>query len=257
MPLLPDPDDPKFHVLVDAGGRPLARTRMRPDDGVAGATRLLPGVDPAHAAAQARVDLAGLRLATTDPALADALVATGVPLHRVAVDMVHDLADLPSAAPLPPGWALAAGGWDADLASAVEEAYRSSHVDGPWTAKDSAEVRAMYAPGSDHPPLAPATARIVDAAGRSAGHIVCAGPVPWVDEGAWVLTVGLAQRAQGQGLGRALLTHAVRGTAEAGLPRLGLSVTEGNAARRLYDAAGFRVVSRVLSLRLPVGASAT
>lgn len=218
---------------------------------MAGRTRLMPDADAADAAAQARVDLAGLRLATTDSALADALVSSGAPLHRVAVDMVHDLADLPGTAPLPAGWTLAPGGWDDDLAAAFQEAYASDHADGPWTDEDTAEVSAMYEPGAALVPLGTATARVVDPSGRSAGQLLCAGPVPWVEEGAWVLTLGLAHRAQGRGLGRCLLEHALRGTREAGLPCLGLSVTEGNPARRLYDAAGFREVSRVFSLRLP------
>lgn len=251
MPLLPDPDDPQGDLLVDADGRQLARLRMREDDGVASRARLLAGVEPEDAAAQARTDLAGWRLATRDTALADALVRSGAPLHRVAVDMVHDLMYLPAQAPLPLGWALAPGGWDADLAAAVEEAYGPGHVDGPWTQQDTAEVAGMYEVGAELEPLRAATARVVDPAGRSAGQVLCAGPVPWTDEGAWVLTLGLARRAQGRGLGRALLDHALRGTREAGLPCLGLSVTEGNAARRLYDAAGFRAVSRVLSVRLP------
>lgn len=177
MPLLPDPDDPQSDLLLDVTGRPLAHLRLRQDDGVASRTRLLPGADAADAAAQARVDLAGLRLATTDAALADALVSTGVPLHRVVVDMVHDLAELPAPAPLPPGWTLAKGGWDDDLAAAVQEAYASDHADGPWTDQDTAEVSAMYEPGAALVPLEPATARIVDPSGRSAGQILCAGPV--------------------------------------------------------------------------------
>ena len=242
-------------MLTDCEGRPLARTRLRRDEGVAGRTRLLSGVAPADAAVQARIELAGLRLATTDPALADAIVATGVPVHRVAVDMLHDLAVLPSPTPLPPGWTLSAGGWDADLRAAVEEAYGSGHVDGPWTEKDTAEVAGMYETGAPLQPLAAATATVLDRAGRRAGHILCAGPVPWADEGAWILTFGLADRAQGQGLGSALLRHALRGTHKAGQPCLGLSVTEGNQAWRLYDAAGFRMVSRVYSLRLPPAAA--
>lgn len=109
----------------------------------------------------------------------------------------------------------------------------------------------MHEPGAALPPLGPATARVVDPDGRSAGQVLCAGPVPWYDDGAWVLTVGLADRARGRGLGRALLVHALRGTREAGLASLGLSVTEGNPARALYDSLGFRLVGRVRSLPLP------
>jgi mycothiol synthase len=251
VPLQEDPDDPKRTLLVDAAGRPLASTRLRADDRVAGGTRLQPGADPAAAAREALVDLAGMRLATTEQALADALLRAGAFLHRVAVDMTHDLSDLPPPPPLPRGWALGPGRWDADLASAVAEAYGPDHVDGPWGEQDTARVAAAHAGNADLKALASATARIVDPDGRSAGHVLCAGPVPWVDESAWVLTIALAYRARRLGLGRVLLVHALRGTREAGLSKLGLSVTDGNPARRLYEAAGFRPVIRVLSLRLP------
>ena len=125
------------------------RLRLRADEGVAGRTRLLLGVDAADAAAQARVDLAGLRLATTDVALASALVATGAPPHRLAFEMVHDLTDLPRFKPVPPpGWTLTAGGWDEDLAAAVAEAYGAGHIDGPWTEKDTDGVVRMHEPAA-------------------------------------------------------------------------------------------------------------
>jgi ribosomal protein S18 acetylase RimI-like enzyme len=48
------------------------------------------------------------------------------------------------------------------------------------------------------------------------------------------------------GTGRALLERALQRAAAAGLPALGLAVTDGNPAARLYEAVGFR---RVLSSR--------
>ncbi|WP_446217436.1 GNAT family N-acetyltransferase [Micromonospora sp. IBHARD004] len=48
--------------------------------------------------------------------------------------------------------------------------------------------------------------------GNSAGHVLCAGPVPWTEDVcAWVLNLAVAPRAQGLGFGRALLTHAFAG----------------------------------------------
>lgn len=55
----------------------------------------------------------------------------------------------------------------------------------------------------------------------------------------------------GPGSGRALLDRALRGTRQAGLPTLDLEVVDGGPARRMYDAAGFRVLERVLSVSLP------
>ena len=252
MPLVPDPDDPRDTLLVDPAGRPLARTRLRSHECVAGRTRVLAGVAPDEIAAQARQDLAGLRVATVDQLLADALVDAGGTLHRVALDLRHDLADLPREPVVPAGWRLAPSGWDEDLLAAVREAYGPGHVDGPWTDEDTAEVSAMHLPGAASPPLTGASAPVRDRAGRSAGHVLCAGPVPWAEDGGgWVLTIGLAARARGRGLGRALLVRALQGTRDAGLPTLGLSVTEGNPAQRLYETTGFAPVQRVLSVRLP------
>lgn len=252
MPLLPDPEDPAGSLLVADDGRPLGRTRLRRDDGVADRTRVHPGATVDELAGQARRDLAGLRVATSEPLLADALLAAGALPHRVATDLRHDLTGTLPSEVLPAGWALAASGWDDDLQAAVREAYGTGHVDGPWTDEDTAEVRAAHRPGVAVPALAPASARVRDPEGRSAGHVLCAGPVPWVEDGAaWVLTLGLASRARGRGLGRALLARALSGTRAAGLPGLGLSVTEGNPAERLYRSADFRVVQRVVSVRLP------
>ncbi|GIF76562.1 GNAT family N-acetyltransferase [Asanoa siamensis] len=251
MPLHPLDDD--LTLLRADDGTPLARLRVRDDDGpVAAGVRPEPGVAAERVAAQARRDLAGLRLETPDDALAAALVAGGVPLDRAATELRHDLADLPSPAALPSGWSLAAAGWDDDLAEAAAAAYGPDHPDGGWTQDDTTAVRGMFETADPVPPLASASARLVGPDGRSAGHVLCAGPVPWTDYPcAWMLNIAVGPSAQGQGLGRALLDHALRGTRAAGLPALALSVVDGNPARRLYDRAGFVVVTRVLTLRLP------
>ncbi len=110
----------------------------------------------------------------------------------------------------------------------------------------------MFANAEPVPPLRPASARVVAPDGRSAGHVLCAGPVPWThDVCAWVLNIAVAPSAQGIGLGRAMIVHALRGARDAALPAVGLSVADGNPARRLYDSVGFRAVTRVLSVDIP------
>ena len=112
----------------------------------------------------------------------------------------------------------------------------------------------MHLPGAAQPPLAPATARVLDPDGRSAGHVLCAGPVPWVEDGgAWVLTLGLADRARGRGLGRgAARCTPCTAPARRGCPRSGLSVTEGNPAQRAVRRPRVRAGrARALSVRLP------
>ncbi|WP_446209923.1 GNAT family N-acetyltransferase [Micromonospora sp. IBSANI012] len=254
MPLHPDPEPSAGHLLSTDDGTPLARLRLRDDDGerVAGEVTPLPGADVRVLAAQARRDLAGARLETPDDALTAALVAGGLTLRRAATDMRHDLTDVPEPVPLPAGWSWAPAGWDDDLAEGLAAAYGPDHPDGRWQPSDTAEVRGMFERAEPVPPLLPASARVVGPDGRSAGHVLAAGPVPWTEDlCAWILNLGVAPAAQRRGLGRALLGHALRGAHAAGLPRVGLSVADGNPARRMYDEAGFRPVARVLTVPLP------
>lgn len=254
MPIRPDSGFPADSLLCADDGTALARFRIREDDGrrVAHQVRPLPGFSLAPVANQIRHDLAGLRLETSDDGLANALVADGLELHRAATDMRHDLADLPTPPALSDGWSLGAPGWDDELAEGLAAAYGPHHPDGAWQASDTEQIRAMFDDSDPVPPLVGASARLLDPDGRSAGHVLCAGPVPWTDDGcAWILNLAVAPRAQGRGFGRALLIHALRGTRQAGLPSLGLSVADGNRARRMYDNAGFRPLTRVLSILLP------
>jgi ribosomal protein S18 acetylase RimI-like enzyme len=62
-------------------------------------------------------------------------------------------------------------------------------------------------------------------------------------------TVGSARR---QGIGRALITRAIRDTALMGLPTIGLAVDVANTpALRLYEAAGFREIRRRMAYFIP------
>jgi mycothiol synthase len=250
VPLCPDTADPAESLLCGDDGTVLARLRLRDDPGpVAGAVRPLPGVPVERVADQARRDLAAMLLETPDD---DLVAALGLPVKRAATDLRHDLADLPAPVTLPDGWSLTEAGWDDDLASALAAAYAPGHPDGGWTENDTSAVRAMFDKADPVPPLWPASARLVGPDGRSAGHVLCAGPVPWTDyRCVWVLNLGVGPHAQGRGFGWALLVHALHGSRAAGLPTLALSVADGNPARRMYDRAGFRPVTRVLSVDLP------
>ena len=103
MPVLPHPDAPDDSLLFDADDVPLARMRLRDDDGtrVAAGVRPLAGAPLTRLVAQVRRDLAGHRLETPDEALAAALVADGLKLSRAATDMRHDLTDVPAPVALP------------------------------------------------------------------------------------------------------------------------------------------------------------
>ncbi|GAA1848727.1 GNAT family N-acetyltransferase [Asanoa iriomotensis] len=242
------PIRPADALLCADDGEPLARLRERDDDG--------PMVRPIAAAdrvaRQMLRDLPGRQVETPDDALAKALVAAGATLTRSATELQHDLEDLPDPVALPAGWSLSAAGWDGDLAAALDAAYGPDHPDGGWTDNDTTSVRDMFERSDPVPPLLPASARLVGPDGRSAGHVLCAGPVPWTEYPcAWILNIGVGPHAQGNGFGRALLLHALHGTRDAGQPVLALSVVDGNPARHLYDRTGFTVVTRVLTLTTP------
>ena len=253
MPLVTDRQDAASSLLHDDAGVALARLRLREDEGTRVAAACVPLSDALGAVARpVRTDLAGCRLETPDDGLLAALVADGLVLARASTTLTHDLTDLQDPAPLPDGWTWRGPGWDDDLAEALAAAYGPDHPDGRWQPGDTSAVRGMLEQADPVPVLAAATARVVRPDGRSAGHVLTAGPVPWTEQPCgWVLNLGVHPEAQGRGLGRALLERAVHGTREAGLPSLDLSVGDGGPARRLYDAAGFRVLERVLAVALP------
>ncbi|GAB2569674.1 hypothetical protein Aab01nite_07180 [Paractinoplanes abujensis] len=58
------------------------------------------------------------------------------------------------------------------------------------------------------------------------------------------LTAGVRPEARGRGIGSALLDALIARARQRSLPGLSLSVEDGNAARRIYERAGFEVVGR-------------
>ena len=253
VPLSPDPSDDRATLLQDDGGTSLARLRSRDDDGDPVAAGFVPLTDDLFSVVRhARRDLAGSRLETPHDGLLAALLADGLELARASTTLTHDLVDLPGPTALPAGWTWREPGWDDDLAAALTQAYGPEHPDGQWQPDDTEAVRDMLEHGRPVAALAGATARVVGPDGRSAGHVLTAGPVPWTEHPCgWVLNLALHPGSQGQGIGRALLDRALHGTRAAALPSLDLSVVDAGPARRLYDAAGFRVRERVLAVDLP------
>lgn len=253
MPLRNDLEDSASTVVEDDAGAALAQLRLRDDEGKRVAAVCVPlSDDLGKVVRHLRRDLAGSRLETPHDALLAALLADGLALVRASTTLTHDLVDLPEPARLPEGWSWRGPGWDDDLAEALATAYGPEHPDGGWQPHDTAAVRGLLERDDPVPALAAATARVAGPDGRSAGHVLTAGPVPWTDQPCgWVLNLGVHPEAQGRGLGRALLDRALHGTREAGLPSLDLSVADGGPARRMYDAAGFRVLERVLTVELP------
>ena len=67
----------------------------------------------------------------------------------------------------------------------------------------------------------------------------------WWPGGPWVVDLFVVTRLQGGGLGRQLLQLVIARCFAGGYERVGLSVTEGNPAERLYRAVGFERIRSV------------
>lgn len=238
-------------LLSDEHGAPVARFQWSDEGGERFVRRLrpVPGVPPDRAARLAVAELAGLRLKTTDEPTARALAGAGCMLVRAATDMHRDLGEPIPESPPAPGWSLVGHEWDDDLAAALWAAYGPEHPD---RGDRVARLRRLTE-GEDALTVLPgATARLRGPDGRSAGQVFTVGPVPWGSAPlSWVLDLAVSPAGQGRGLGAALLAYAMRGTRDAGLTTVGLTVTDGNPARRLYDRMGFRPVVRHFEVRAP------
>ncbi|MET0158935.1 MAG: GNAT family N-acetyltransferase, partial [Acidimicrobiales bacterium] len=126
----------------------------------------------------------------------------------------------------------------------VRRAYPPDHPDhelGDATPEGATETIRGYLEGEIVGPLltdASAEARLD---GVLVGAIVVS-EMPVDDEfdgGPWITDLFVDPAAQGHGAGRALLGHAIERLTASGRDRLGLAVTVGNPARRLYGALGF------------------
>jgi GNAT superfamily N-acetyltransferase len=128
------------------------------------------------------------------------------------------------------------------LGPAMFRAYPSGHPDAPGSPEEAERRSQEVLGGAAGPVLEPPSVAIV--AGETVvGAVVVTrlGPAPWGwGGGPWVAELFVVPAHQGRGLGRALLTRAIAWSHAAGEPRIGLTVTDGNPAERLYVSAGFR-----------------
>jgi GNAT superfamily N-acetyltransferase len=186
---------------------------------------------------------------TTDAAEGAALRAAGASLLRHSHDLVLDLASVSpgpdwSDPPLADGLKLiAVTEARAGLGSAMLQAYPPGHPDASHSPQESERRAQEVLSGGAGQVLEPPSAAIVEAArGSVAGAVVLTrlGPEPWGwDGGPWVAEVFVVPAYQGRGLGRALLRRAVAWSHAVGERWMGLTVTEGNPAERLYASVGF------------------
>jgi hypothetical protein len=246
VPVRPDPSVPARRVLADGAGTLLARFLPDEQDGrpTAHAFELETSLEQALPAILR--DLRGWRIGA-DEALGTALLAAGARpvrhLHLLRRDLRAAPATRASAAPA--GLDLRPADRPAeDLVDAFRAAFPPSHPDGP---REHPRTELATILSGALGPLLDASALAVDGEGRvRAAVLVTASPVT----GPWIMECFRDPGPSYAGAGRALLERALLHATRAGLATLGLTVTHGNPAQRLYDALGFANVRTVLSVDL-------
>jgi GNAT superfamily N-acetyltransferase len=245
MPVVPDLDRPERRKLVDADGMPLARFIHVERGGRVVADLFELEVPVQRALPTILADLGGMRVAGTE-ALGRALVAAGGTPARHAHVYSHGLRERPTPR-LPAGLRFAAADRPAaDLLPAYLASHPPDHVDAHvLVAEDSRAHLARILSGELGRGLE-GSALAIDADDRVVGAILVN---EFVDTdppfgGPWVMEVFRAPGARGAG--RALLERALAVTEGT----LGLAVTHGNPAERLYAALGFERVFTAFSVDL-------
>ena len=261
MPIAKDPSAcPHGRLLVDPHGRLLARFQDDARDGTRWADlfELADGIAPEQVVPAVLADLPGA-LVSGSEAVGLALVAAGARRRRHAHVFSRDLRADP-----PPPWRpvgipdgvriTALDRPAADLVDAWRAAFPPGHPDhlgGPPPADVERELADQIG-GQVLGPLLPCSGLAIDGEDRVVAGISVTdrrGTPPW---GApWVGDLFRHPDPRWAGLGRLLLERALSIAAELGLPALGLAVTEGNPARRLYESLSFRLVLTSLTVEVP------
>jgi ribosomal protein S18 acetylase RimI-like enzyme len=249
VPVVPDPARADRRLFTDADGRPLASFLPGERDGRPLADLVEPedGASIAEIARAMSAELSGWKVAG-DPALGRALIALGARPTRHAHIHSRDLRRDPA----PAEWADAPGigpldRTAAELVEVYRAAYPADHVDwrhsGP-PADYEADLAGIL-DGRIAGPRLDASRLAVDAAGEPVGALIVTeveGDPPF--SGPWVAELFRRPGDDLRGTGRALLQAGLAVATAAGLPSLGLAVTDGNPAQALYGSLGF---TRVLS----------
>jgi GNAT superfamily N-acetyltransferase len=214
--------------------------------------------DPDHVAAAVWSRLPGFRVSVVDREdVAEALVRRGASPGRHLLSM-----DLDLRAPRPPARPCAVPigpmevGRTADYGLVVSRAYPPGHLDHePSDAEPEGAARTVAALlRGEHvgPWLADAS---FDARedGRILGAILLSEmpPSSTYAGGPWVTEIFVDPEATGRGIGGALLARAVTALIDADRSTLGLAVTVGNPAQRLYEASGFVTLQDIRQVVVP------
>jgi GNAT superfamily N-acetyltransferase len=253
MPIVDDPGrPPSGRLLLDADGERVGRyDHVEVDaDVYADVFERAPGVTVEHAAQAVLADLRGIQV-VADHDLGRALLAAGGRALRHA----HMLSRPNPQGALPPdprGLRLTPVDRPAaDLVDAFRAAYPPGHVDH----HDDPPERSLATlnnpmGGRTAGPLLPISGLAVsEQDGRVVGALL-AGAFPGDPplNGPWIIEV--FRDPAHPGTGRALLERALALAGREGLVTLGLVVTEGNPARRLYERLGFALAQTTLVVEL-------
>jgi GNAT superfamily N-acetyltransferase len=258
MPVADDPGRANGRVLLDGSGRELARFAEveRDDRRVADLFSLAADVEPVAAVPAVMAELAGWRVAAEEPFGRMLVAAGGRPKrhgHVMSRDLVRDPA--PTAwlePPLPAGMRLTGVDRPAlDLAPACLAAYPREHPDFdhiPTPERPEVELEEIMS-GRMMGPLLRCSGLAVGEDGAVLGAVLINGTAgepptggPWISQ--------LFRHPEARGAGGPLLRRALALAGRDGLPAVGLAVTDGNPALRLYEEHGFAEILNSLTVEL-------
>ena len=186
-----------------------------------------------------------------DAVAAAALVAAGEVVERHYVRMALDLTRPPDAVRLPEGFIVTPAGAEhlAAYGRVVAAAYAGDHVDHQPEDDDpvlAAQLVAGYLAGDDPGPwIAAASVHAIAPDGSVGAVLITSEYSPDGDAQPWITDLAVDPRWAGRGVGAALIGASVARLTERGDHALGLAVTVGNPARRLYERMGFSVTHEV------------
>ncbi len=235
VPIVGDIDHPERRTLTDENGLPIARFVHFQDGARTVADLLELEVPVERALPYVLRELRGLRVAGSEE-LGRALVGAGGRFHRHSHAYSHDLEQPPA---IDPRYALTPLDRPAEeLLPVYLTAFAPGHPDRMEAPEAGRHLAGLLRNG-----LLPASGLAIEddriVAAILVGTIAEA-PPPF--GGPWIMEVFSTAR----GAGRALLSRALDLTQGS----LGLAVTEGNPAMRLYEALGFRRIFTAYSVDL-------
>lgn len=138
-----------------------------------------------------------------------------------------------------------------DIARASLGPYAAGHVDaaqGGTLVKAIATYDRLLAGHTAGTVMQSLSCLAIDASTDAVAAAVIVTSLPaasWWPGGPWVVDLFVVPRLQGVGLGRQLLQLVIARCVTEGHERIGLSVTDGNPAERLYRAVGFERIRSV------------